>query len=173
MNEQAVVAAQIGRPLRAEAGIEVRCHLGLPVVVSVPPILDDGTPFPTRYWLSCPLAGRRIARLESGGAISRLESFVESNAELSDALAEANQRYERERAEAVPAGSSPAPAGGIGGNQGEGLKCLHAHYADTAAGNRNPVGEIVRPFVEPLDCSMPCVRDGDGVEVNPDWREPG
>ena len=33
-----------------------RCHLGLPVVVRVPPILDDGTPFPTHYWLTCPLA---------------------------------------------------------------------------------------------------------------------
>ena len=34
--------------------------MGLPVVVAVPPLLDDGTPFPTRYWLTCPLARIRV-----------------------------------------------------------------------------------------------------------------
>jgi hypothetical protein len=39
-----------------------RCHLGLPVVIQVPPRLDDGTPFPTLYWLTCPLATTLIAQ---------------------------------------------------------------------------------------------------------------
>ena len=71
MNDQDAVATQIDRPLRAEVEVIARCHLGLPLVVAVPPILDDGTPFPTRYWLSCPLATKRVARLESAGAIHR------------------------------------------------------------------------------------------------------
>jgi len=50
-----------------------------------------------------------------------------------------------------------------------GVKCLHAHYADHAAGNENPVGAVTAPFVEPLDCTVPCVVDG---ERNPAWREP-
>lgn len=173
MNTRAVVAAQIGRPLRADAEVVARCHLELPVVVAVPPILDDGTPFPTRYWLSCPLAGRRVARLESAGAIRRLEAFLSADEKLTSELARADQRYAAERDALVPASASPSPAGGVGGNQGEGLKCLHAHYADTAAGNPNPVGEIVRRFVEPLDCAVACVRQTDeAVELNPDWREP-
>lgn len=173
MNDDAIVAAQIGRPLRADADVVARCHLDLPVVVAVPPILDDGTPFPTRYWLSCPLAATRVARLESAGAIRRLEAFVGASEGITSQLAEANRRYAAERDALVPPGTSPAPAGGIGGNQGEGLKCLHAHYADSAAGNSNPVGELVRPFVEPLDCAVACVRDaGDRVELNADWREP-
>ncbi|MGI9648016.1 MAG: DUF501 domain-containing protein [Acidimicrobiia bacterium] len=172
MNDQAVIASQIGRPLRARAEVVVRCHLDLPVVTKVPPVLDDGTPFPTLYWLSCPLAVRRVARLESAGAIARIESFVGSNSELASAAAAADERYAATRAAAVPEGASPEPAGGVGGNKGAGIKCLHAHYADSAAGNHNPIGEIVRPFVEPLDCLQQCVREDDGVERNPDWREP-
>ena len=62
MSDETTVEAQIGRPLRAASRVVARCHLGLPVVVAVPPILEDGTPFPTRYWLTCPLAVTRIGR---------------------------------------------------------------------------------------------------------------
>lgn len=173
MNEQAVVATQLDRPLRAEVDVAVRCHLDLPVVVVVPPILDDGTPFPTRYWLSCPLAGKRVARLESAGGVARLEAFVGADAELRLAMEQSDTRYARDRDALVPSDVSPAPCGGVGGNEGAGLKCLHAHYADAAAGNANPAGEFVRPFVEPLDCLVPCVRPSDGgTERHPDWREP-
>jgi hypothetical protein len=173
VNDQAVVAAQLGRPLRAEIEVAVRCHLDLPVVVTVPPILDEGTPFPTRYWLSCPLAGKRVARLESAGAVARLEAFISGDAELGRGMEEADVRYAADRDALVPPGASPAPTGGVGGNEGAGLKCLHAHYADVAVGNANPAGEFVRPYVEPLDCDVPCVRSSDEVvERHPDWREP-
>jgi hypothetical protein len=173
VNDQAVVASQIDRALRADVEVVARCHLELPVVVAVPPILDDGTPFPTRYWLSCPLANKRVARLESAGGVARLEAFVVDEAGLGEQLAEADRRYAAERDAFVPAGAAPVPTGGVGGNRGDGLKCLHAHYADTAAGNANPAGSIVRPFVEPLDCDASCVQaNTDGaVERNPDWRE--
>jgi hypothetical protein len=120
------------------------------------------------------LANKRVARLESAGGVSRLEAFIADDAEMGEQLAKADRRYAAERDAHAPADATLLPAGGVGGNQGEGLKCLHAHYADTAAGNANPVGSIVRPFVEPLDCNAPCVRsDSDGAAVrNPDWREP-
>lgn len=173
MNDQDVVAAQIGRPLRADVEVVTRCHLDQPVVVAVPPILDDGTPFPTRYWLSCPLAGKRVARLESAGGVARLEASVNSDAGLSAEMEAAHRRYGAERDALILTGTSPVPSGGVGGNQGRGLKCLHAHYADTAAGNSNPVGRAVQPFVEPLDCVTSCVRlSGGVVEANPDWSEP-
>jgi hypothetical protein len=174
VTDQAVAAAQIGRPLRAEVAVAARCDLELPVVVAVPPLLDDGTPFPTRLWLSCPLAVARVARLESAGGVRRLDAYVKSSPDLTAALEAAHVRYAAERDAQVPAGADPMPGGGVGGTHGEGLKCLHAHYADTAAGNPNPVGEAVRPFVEPLDCAVPCVDTG-GSEVvrNPEWEEPG
>ena len=165
MSDEATVEAQIGRPLRAASQVVARCHLGLPVVVAVPPILDDGTPFPTRYWLTCPLAVTRIGRLEASGGVKRMEAKAEADAEFGAALAEAHRRYEAERDALVPEGVEPRPRGGVGGSS-RGVKCLHAHYADHAAGNANPVGELVAAWIEPLDCVVPCVIEG---ARNPDW----
>ena len=173
MNDQQVVSAQLDRPLRAPVAIVARCHLDLPVVTAVPPVLDDGTPFPTRYWLTCPLAVKRISRLESAGGVRRLENYLTTRPVLGKRMAEADLRYAEERDALLPEGTDPAPTGGVGGNAGEGLKCLHGHYADHAAGNDNPAGELASPYVEPLDCEQPCVTAAAGTAVtNPEWHEP-
>jgi hypothetical protein len=171
--DDAVVAAQLERPLRARADVVVRCHLGLPVVTRVPPLLEDGTPFPTRWWLTCPLATRRIGRLEAAGAVRSAERYLGAEPAAAARMQAAHRRYADERDEAVPPGADRRPTGGVAGIRGEGVKCLHAHYADHAAGHDNPVGELVAPWVEPLDCPVPCVREPAGrAERNPDWREP-
>jgi uncharacterized protein len=163
-----LVEVQIGRPLRARPQVVSRCHLGVPVVVEVPPVLDDGTPFPTLYWLTCPLARTRIGRLESGGGVRRMDARAASDPEFAARLEIANQDYQQAR-ELLTAGiEGPLPSGGVGGSSG-GVKCLHAHYAHTRAGGENPVGEQVSGWVEPLDCVVPCVVDG---AKNPDWVMP-
>jgi hypothetical protein len=172
MNDDAALTAQIERPLRAAADVVERCHLGLPVVTRVAPILDDGTPFPTRYWLSCPLAVRRIGRLEAAGGVKTMERRAAADAAFGAALDAAHHRYAAERDAQLPPGVAPRPSGGVGG-AARGVKCLHAHYADHAAGNDNPVGALVAPWVEPLDCDLPCVTEVDGSAIrNPRWREP-
>lgn len=170
-DDRQVVEAQIGRPLRAESEVVSRCHLGLPVVVRVPPLLDDGTPFPTLYWLTCPLASTRVGRLEGAGGVKRMEAKAESDDGFGTALETAHRSYEAERdaffVGDVRLGSSqgPRPSGGVGGTR-EGVKCLHAHYAHTRAGGTNPVGELVKGWIEPLNCEDGCVVDGD---TNPKW----
>ncbi|NQV07227.1 DUF501 domain-containing protein [bacterium] len=172
MDDGAVVAAQIGRPLRAAADVTVRCHLGLPVVTQVPPILDDGTPFPTTYWLTCPLAGKRVGRLEGSGGVVAMERRADAVPEFGERLNAAHRRYAANRDALMPPDAHPRPSGGVGGTA-KGVKCLHAHYADHAAGNDNPVGETVAPWVEPLDCIEPCIVEVDGrVVSNGRWREP-
>ncbi len=154
-----VIEAQLGRSLRATSEVVARCHLGLPVVVRVPPLLDDGTPFPTLYWLSCPLARARVARLESGGGVKRMEAKAQGDPAFGSALETAHGAYRAERDSLIPDGVGPVPTGGVGG-AARGVKCLHAHYAHTVAGGENPVGELVRGWVEPLDCTEPCVIEG-------------
>jgi hypothetical protein len=168
--DDAVVSAQLGRPLRASAEVVARCPLGLPVVVSVPPLLDDGTPFPTRYWLSCPAARARIGRLEAAGGVKAMERRVRGDPSFATAVAAANDRYAKERDALVPPGIVHRPVGGVGGGAG-GVKCLHAHYADHAAGNDNPIGALVAPWVEPLDCTIGCI-EGNPPVINPSWSEP-
>jgi len=159
------VEAQIGRPLRAESQVVARCHLDMPVVVRVPPLLDDGTPFPTLFWLTCPLATTRIGRLESAGGVKRMESKARSDVEFGEALDRAHAAYAAQRDGYLPDDAGPAPSGGVGGTA-RGVKCLHAHYAHTVAGGENPVGELVAGWIEPLDCEVPCVVND---RINPDW----
>ncbi|MEX1004953.1 MAG: DUF501 domain-containing protein [Acidimicrobiia bacterium] len=168
MTDRDDLEAQIGRPLRADSDVVARCHLGLPVVADVPPVLDDGTPFPTRFWLSCPLACTRVGRMEGNGGVRAMERHAAADPVFGARLDAAHVRYAEERDATVPAGPGPVPTGGVAGARA-GVKCLHAHYADHVAGNDNPVGEAVAPWVEPLDCTVPCVIDG---APNPAWREP-
>jgi hypothetical protein len=164
-DDREVIETQIGRSLRADSDVVARCHLGLPVVVRVPPHLDDGTPFPTLYWLTCPLAVTRIGRLEGAGGVKRMEAKAESSPEFAATLQAAHDSYAAERESLIVDPIGPQPSGGVAGSR-TGVKCLHAHYAHHAAGAANPVGEIVASWIEPLDCVAMCVVGG---EMNPEW----
>lgn len=164
-DDRRIIEVQIGRPLRAPSVVVARCHLALPVVVQVPPHLDDGTPFPTLFWLTCPLAATRIGRLEGAGGVKRMEAKAHADPAFADALGRAHADYEETRSRLVEDDRGPQPTGGVGGTA-KGVKCLHAHYAHTAAGGENPVGELVADWIEPLDCEVVCVANG---ELNPDW----
>ncbi|GMQ94206.1 MAG: DUF501 domain-containing protein [Acidimicrobiia bacterium] len=173
MDDSSVVAVQLRRPPRSSVEVRVRCHLGLPVVIDVPPILDDGTPFPTTHWLTCPLALRRISRIESAGGVGAADSLVADDPSVADSFAAAMKRYELNRDKLIPSDwDGPRPTGGVAGSRG-GVKCLHAQYADTAAGNDNPIGADVAVQIEPLDCVAACVIPAaGGVAFNEEWTEP-
>lgn len=164
-DDRTVIEVQIGRPLRADSEVVARCHLGLPVVIRVPPHLDDGTPFPTLYWLTCPLAATRIGRLEGAGGVKRMESKADADPGFAARLQAAHEAYAAERDALITDREAPRPTGGVGGTA-TGVKCLHAHYAHHAAGGDNPVGELVDAWIGPLDCEVRCVVDG---EMNPEW----
>ena len=164
-DDATVIEVQIGRPLRARSEVVARCHLGLPVVVRVPPHLDDGTPFPTLYWLTCPLAVTRIGRLEGSGGVKRMEAKAATDPVFGARLDSAHASYASERDALVTDTEAPSPSGGVGG-AATGVKCLHAHYAHTTSGGDNPVGELVAAWIGPLDCEVPCVV---GDEMNPEW----
>ncbi len=178
---------QIGRPLRARSTVLRHCSLGLPIVAEVPPMLETGEPFPTLYWLTCPLARRRIARIEGEGGVRAAQAKIAADPELSKAVEVAHARYARDRQARIPvstalsgerttgtalSGEHHRPSGGVGGSSG-GVKCLHAHYADFAAGNDNPIGRDVHDVIGEPRCVAPCLAIVDGeLQHNPDWREP-
>jgi hypothetical protein len=173
MDDRKVVAAQLDREPRSVVDVVTRCHLDLPVVIAVPPHLDDGTPFPTRFWLTCPLASRRIGRLEAAGGVREMDRRIADEPDFAAAYRTAMHAYAAERDALVEPGSYPHdPSGGVGGSV-SGVKCLHAHYAHHAAGRDNPIGAVFAQDVEPLNCAMACVAETEaGVERSTDWREP-
>lgn len=116
----------------------MRTDDGDPVVIANAPLLDDGTPMPTRFWLVGPHETAAVSRLESQGGVRRAEQDVDA-AELADA----HRRYAEQRDELIPRDAhGPRPSGGVAGTR-TGVKCLHAHYAWHLAGGDDPVGRWV------------------------------
>jgi hypothetical protein len=61
-----LIEKQLNRPLRGEVRVAARCPYGEVEVIATAPLLPDGTPFPTLFWLTCPLLCRSVSGLESG-----------------------------------------------------------------------------------------------------------
>ena len=136
--DRARVEELLGRPADGAFEVVVRDASGDPVVIRNAPLLDNGRPMPTRFWLVGETARRDVDRLESGGGVRRARGEVDA-----DQLAAAHERYAAERGAALPAGHiGPAPSAGVGGTR-RGVKCLHAHYAWYLAGGDDPVGRWV------------------------------
>lgn len=136
--DASAVAELLGREPRGAYEVVVRASDGAPVVLRNEPLLDDGTPMPTRWWLVGKREREAVSRLEALGGVRAAEAAVDP-----EALAAAHARYAAERDAALPAGyGGPAPSGGVGGAR-RGVKCLHAHLAWHLAGGDDPVGRWV------------------------------
>lgn len=137
-DDRAAVEALLGRPVQGEFEVVVRHDDGSPVVLRNHPLMDDGTPMPTRFWLVGEPERTLVSRLEADSGVRRAEAEVDT-AEL----AAAHARYAAERDTAIPAAhTGPRPSGGVGGTR-LGVKCLHAHYGWFLAGGDDPVGAWV------------------------------
>ncbi|MBV8692465.1 MAG: DUF501 domain-containing protein [Actinobacteria bacterium] len=138
LSDVEAVTALLGRPPRCSFEVVVRAPDGGPVVIRNAPLLDDGTPMPTRYWLVGAALRDAISRIESTGGVRAAERDVDPVA-----VAEAHRRYAEERDAELPAHhTGPRPSGGVGGTR-VGVKCLHAHYAWFLAGGDDPIGQWV------------------------------
>jgi hypothetical protein len=136
--DRLTVTQLLGRSPQGAFEVVVRDAAGAPVVILNAPLLDDGTPMPTRYWLVGPDLCAAVGRLEAGGGVRQAQEDVPAAA-----IAAAHARYAAERDRALPAGhNGPRPSGGVGGTR-RGVKCLHAHLAWYLAGGDDPVGRWV------------------------------
>lgn len=134
----AEVEERLGRRAKGAFEVVVRDEHGCPRVIRNAPLLHDGTPMPTRYWLVSKADRSAIGRLESVGGVKQAEAEVDPSE-----VAAAHRRYAAERDAALPVGhEGPVPFGGVGGTR-QGVKCLHAHYAHHLAGGDDPVGRWV------------------------------
>lgn len=152
-DEAALAAEMIGRPLRGRSAAAVRCRWGLPAVLRVDPSLEDGTPFPTLFWLACPLANKHIGRFEAEGAMVGLNERLSSDDDLAADYAAAHERYVAARDRLGPAVPRNPSAGGMPGR----VKCLHSLYGHHLATRDNPIGAWVGELIEPMACPAPCV----------------
>lgn len=134
-DDRRAVAELLGREPAGAFTVAVRRPDGAPAVIANAPLLDDGTPMPTRFWLVDRALREAVSRLESAGGVRRAEAEVDAAA-----LAAAHDRYAAQRDALLPPDHrGPRPAGGVGGTR-RGVKCLHAHLAWFLAGGDDPVG---------------------------------
>jgi len=121
VTDEELVERQIGRRPRAFLRVAVRCPFGRPAVTEQAPFDEDGRPFPTQFYVTCPQLVAAISRLEAAGGVERWSAAAREDPELAASLATAQAEQRRLR---------PELDAGIGGSTRDGsLKCLHAHAA--------------------------------------------
>lgn len=136
--DTARITELLGRVPQGKCEVVVRALDGDPVVLRNQPLLPDGTPMPTLYWLCGARENVLIGRLEATGAVNEVEAELDATL-----IAAAHDRYAAERDALIPADhTGPRPFGGVAGTR-IGVKCLHAHFGWWLAGGDDPVGDWV------------------------------
>ncbi len=137
----AIVSAQLGRPARNVIGIAARCVCGAPTVVATAPRLDDGTPFPTLYYLSHPAATAALSFLEATQVMNEYNELLENDGDLRVHYADAHVAYVADRESIAIV---PELAGISAGGMPVRVKCLHAlgAHALAAGPGVNPIGDL-------------------------------
>lgn len=150
MTDEEIVERQLGRRPRAFRRVAVRCPFGRPAVTEQAPFDEEGRPFPTQFYVTCPHLVAAISRLEAAGGVERWSAAARDDATLAESLAAAHAEQRRLR---------PELRAGIGGSTREGsLKCLHAHAAFALARPGYELGSRVLaelPALWPQSCCTP------------------
>jgi len=159
--DERAIEAQLGRPPRAIHGVGHRCPCGNPDVVATEPRLDDGTPFPTTFYLTCPRAASLIGTLEASGLMREMTDRLAEDAELAEGYRRAHDAYlsAREAIAAERGQSVPEIAGVSAGGMPSRVKCLHvlAGQALAQGPGVNPLGDEVLDRLGEWWASGPCV----------------
>jgi uncharacterized protein len=158
------VTAQLGRPVRGVTRVAHRCTCGLPDVVETAPRLDDGTPFPTTYYLTCPRAASAIGTLEASGVMREMSERLAGDAELAAAHRRAHEDYLRRRS---ALGDVPEIAGVSAGGMPDRVKCLHVLVAHALAAGPgvNLLGDEALAALPAWGAAGPCIVL-DGAQVS-------
>jgi hypothetical protein len=141
-----VLRGQLGRIPRGVVGIGARCVCGRPTVVATAPRLEDGTPFPTTFYLTCPPAVRGCSTLEAEHVMEGLTRWVSEDPDARSAYLGAHRDYLARReaiARAAGIGEVAEISGVSAGGMPARVKCLHALVGHALVAGRgvNPVGD--------------------------------
>lgn len=153
----AVVREQLGRPPRAMRAIAARCPEGHPAVIQTNPRLENGTPFPTLYYLTCPRLTAMVGTLEASGIMREMTERLDTEPGLAAAYQRAHEAYLAQR-DAIESLGHEVSAGGMP----QRVKCLHVHLAHTLAcgSGANPFGDETAELLRTRWPDDPCAAGG-------------
>lgn len=136
-----VLREQLDRVPRGVVGIAARCVCGRPLVVKTAPRLEDGTPFPTTFYLTCPPIVKGCSVLEAEHIMESFNELLANDEDIAAAYARAHRDYIARRDEL---GEVEEIAGVSAGGMPTRVKCLHAlvGHALAAGPGVNPIGDL-------------------------------
>ena len=85
-------------------------------MIQTSPRLEDGTPFPTLYYLTCPRLTSLVSRLEASGLMREMTERLAEDEELAAAYLAAHRSYLAERDAIDPLGTDVSAGGMPGGS---------------------------------------------------------
>jgi hypothetical protein len=127
----------------------------LPDVVETAPRLEDGSPFPTLFYLTCPRVVAAVSRLEASGVMRDMTERLASDTDLAERYAAAHRDYLARR-DAIEVLAGHPSAGGMPDR----VKCLHVLVAHSLAAGPgvNPFGDEALDLIgEDWGSTGPCV----------------
>lgn len=154
--DTAAVHAQINREPRGAIEVAHRCACGNPDVVTTAPRLDDGTPFPTMYYITCPKLAGAIGTLEANGVMKEMSAELAADTELQAHYLAAHEQYLADR-EAL--GHVEEIAGISAGGMPTRVKCLHVLVGHSLAKGPgvNPLGDKALAMLAEWGIESSCV----------------
>lgn len=173
-----VVVNQLDREPRGVLGVPLRCSYGYPQIIANRSINYEGEAikvFPTVFWLTCPYLKKAVSQLESGGMISEVETKIAEDPDFAAAVEQGHAEHAKLRQVLFPANVQESLAKnypkefqvlketGVGGIRArDGVKCLHAHFADYLVRGKNVIGELVlNKLSQEVECSSgDCTLEG-------------
>ena len=160
--DEIAIENQLGRVPRGVLKITNYTEDGEPLVILTDPILPDGKPFPTIFYLTHSRYVKAISRLEDKGLIKVFEQKVISNKDLGEQFLGAQKSYINERIRLAGDRLDKLNENerdileqtGIGGVRDlSTIKCLHAHYAHYLARKNNPIGKEIEKELDEKSCN--------------------
>lgn len=141
-----VMATQLNRPMRGVVAIAARCVCGTPQVVATAARLEDGTPFPTTFYMTYPPLVREASRMEAAQKMVEYQQQLADDDALRIAYHNAHDLYRRQRDQIsaiAGVGEVPEVAHVSAGGMPTRVKCLHALIGHSLACGPgiNPIGD--------------------------------
>lgn len=141
-----ILKSQLDRVPRGVVGIAARCVCGNPAVVVTAPRLEDGSPFPTTFYLTLPSLTKALSHLEANQVMSKYQEELLADSEQKTAYEQAHAAYIQARnavAESISCPPVPEIDNISAGGMPERVKCLHAlaGHALAAGAGVNPIGD--------------------------------
>lgn len=165
----AILKDQLGRIPRGVVGVAARSTSGEPLVVATAPRLEDGSPFPTAFYLTHPAFVTECSRLEASGIMAEWSVELAEDEELAAAYAKAHSAYLETRSEIGEAAGiaevteiKDYSAGGMPTR----VKCLHAlvGHALAVGVGINPIGDRAISFM--TDVPTPAGAENSSAEAS-------